>query len=124
MIKYEDKEYTEQDFLAMYIQAKTKENDAKELRTKMEMALLERYGEQIDEDKTSKSIKEGRFTVTIKRTIRYDLTEKGWQLVMQLPETERPVDIKYNHTKGKEIPNVFMEEIPHETKPTFTVVYK
>ena len=124
MIKYEDKEYTEQDFLAMYIQAKTKENDAKELRTKMEMALLERYGEQIDEDKTSKSIKEGRFTVTIKRTIRYDLTEKGWQFVMQLPETERPVDIKYNHTKGKEIPNVFMEEIPHETKPTFTVVYK
>ena len=123
-IKFEGKDYDEKEFLSLYIQAKTKENDAKEIRTNMEMALLEKYGDQIDEDKAAKSIKEGRFTITIKRAIRYDLTEKGWQIVMQLPEVERPVDIKYNHTKGKEIPNVFMEEVVHETKPSFTVVYK
>ena len=124
MIKFEDKEYTEADFLAMYMEQKTLENDAKEMRTNMEMALLERYGDEVEEDKTSKSIKEGRYTITIKRAIRYDLTDLGWQYVMQLPEEDRPVDIKYNHTKGKLIPKVFMEEIPHETKPSFMVVYK
>ena len=106
------------------MQEKTKENDAKELRTKMEMALLERYGEEMEEEKSSKTFKEGRFSVKIQRTIRYDLSDKGWQIVMSMPENERPVDIKYNHSKGKEIPNVFMEEIEHETKPVFTVVYK
>lgn len=124
MIKFEDKEYTEQDFLLKYIEAKTAENNAKEIRTKMEMALLERYGEEMDEEKASQTFKEGRFSVKIQRTIRYDLTEKGWQIVMGMPESARPVDIKYNHSKGKEIPNVFMEEVEHETKPVFTVTYK
>lgn len=124
MIKFEDKEYTEADFLAMYMEQKTLENDAKEMRTNMEKALLERYGDEVEEDKLSKSIKEGRYTITIKRAIRYDLTDLGWRYVMNLPEEDRPVDIKYNHTKGKLIPKVFMEEIPHETKPSFTVVYK
>lgn len=124
MIKFGDKDYSEQDFLLEYIKVKTAENDAKEIRTKMEMALLERYGEEMDEDKASKTFKEGRFSVKIQRTIRYDLSDKGWQIVMSMPENDRPVDIKYNHSKGKEIPNVFMEEIEHETKPVFTVTYK
>ena len=124
MITFDNKEFTEQEFLDLYMKQKTAENDAKEIRVKMEEALLSRYGSEIDEEKTSQSFKEGRYTLSIKRTIRYDLTDKGWQYVMELPESERPVDIKYSHTKGKQIPRVFMEEVEHETKPTFTVTYK
>lgn len=124
MITFDNKEFTEQEFLDLYMKQKTAENDAKEVRVKMEEAILSRYGNEIDEEKTSQSFKEGRYTLSIKRTIRYDLTDKGWSYVMQLPESERPVDIKYNHTKGKQIPKVFMEEVEHETKPTFTVTYK
>ena len=123
-IKFNDQEYNEQDFLALYMRQRAVENDAKDLRNKMEEALLERYGDEIDEDKSSKSFKEGRFTLSIKRAIRYELTDLGWQYMMQLPEEDRPVDLKYNHTKGKEIPKIFMEEIKHETKPSFTVTYK
>ena len=123
-IKFMDKEYNETDFLALYMRQKTLENDAKEMRTNMEQALLERYGDEVEEDQISKTIKEGRYSLSIKRNIRYDLTDLGWQYVMQIPEGDRPVDIKYNHTKGKLIPKVFMEEIPHETKPSLTVSYK
>lgn len=124
MITFDNKEFNEQDFLDLYMKQKIAENDAKEIRVKMEEAILARYGNDFDEEKTSQSFKEGRYTLTIKRTIRYDLTDKGWQYVMELPENERPVDIKYNHAKGKQIPKVFMEEVEHETKPTFTVAYK
>lgn len=123
-IRFNNIDYNEQDFLALYMRQKSIENDAKDLRNRMEEALLERYGDEIDEEKSSKSFKEGRFTLSIKRAIRYDLTDLGWQYVMQLPEEDRPVDFKYNHTKGKEIPKVFMEEVQHETKPSFTVTYK
>lgn len=123
MITFDNKEYTEEDFLAAYMQAKTFENDAKERRIKMEEALLERYGDNVDENKTSKAFKEGRFSISIKRNISYKLSEKGWELVWAMPEAERPVDVKYNHTKGKSIPAVALEEIPNETKPTFTVQY-
>lgn len=124
MIKYEDKEYTEQEFLAKYIEQKTKENDEKEKRVKMEMVLLETYGDKVDEDKLSKQFKEGRFTIKISRNISYKLTDKGWDMVYSLPENERPVDIKYNHTKGKMIPGLALEEIENETKPSFSVTYQ
>ena len=124
MIKYEDREYTEQEFLAKYIEQKTKENDEKEKRIKMEMALLETYGDKVDEDKLSKQFKEGRFTIKISRNISYKLTDKGWDMVYALPESERPVDIKYNHTKGKMIPGLALEEIENETKPSFSVTYQ
>ena len=124
MINFDGHDFNEQEFLDLYMKQKTAENDAKELRVKMEEALLARYGDDIEEDKASKTFKEGRYTLSIKRTIRYDLTDKGWQYVMSLPEEDRPVDIKYNHTKGKQFPKVYMEEVPHETKPTFTVTYK
>ena len=123
MITFDNKEYTEEDFLAAYMQAKTFENDAKERRIKMEEALLERYGDNVDENKTSKAFKEGRFSISIKRNISYKLSEKGWELVWAMPEAERPVDVKYNHTKGKNLPAIALEEIPNETKPTFTVQY-
>lgn len=124
MISFDGKDFEEQEFLDLYMKQKMAENDAKEIRVKMEEALIHRYGDEIDEDKMSATFKEGRYTLAIKRTIRYDLTDKGWQYVMSLPENERPVDIKYNHTKGKQFPKVYMEEIPHETKPSFTVTYK
>lgn len=124
MIKFEDKEYTEEQFLAMYMDQKVKENNEKEKRVKMEMALLETYGDRVEEDKVSKQFKEGRFTVKINRNITYKLTDKGWAMVYALPEDERPVDIKYNHTKGKLIPGLVVEEIPNETKPSFTVSYQ
>lgn len=123
MINFEDKEYTEEEFLAEYMKAKTLENDMKERRVQMEGALLERYGDNVDENKTSKAFKEGRFSISIKRNITYKLSDKGWELVMAMPEDERPIDIKYNHTKGKAIPAVALEEIANETKPTFTVQY-
>lgn len=123
MITFEDKEYNEEEFLAEYMRAKTFENDAKERRIKMETALLERYGDNVDETKTSKAFKEGRFSISIKRNITYKLSDKGWELVLAMPEEERPVDVKYNHTKGKNIPAIAMEEIQNETKPTFTVQY-
>lgn len=124
MIKYEDKEYTEQEFLAKYIEQKTKENDEKEKRVKMEMVLLETYGDKVDKDKLSKQFKEGRFIIKISRNISYKLTDKGWDMVYSLPENERPVDIKYNHTKGKMIPGLALEEIENETKPSFSVTYQ
>lgn len=124
MINFDGHEFEEQEFLDLYMKQKLAENDAKEIRVKMEEALLTRYGDEIDEEKASATFKEGRYTLSIKRTIRYDLTDKGWTYVMQMPEETRPVDIKYSHTKGKQIPKVFMEEIEHETKPTFTVTYK
>ena len=109
MINFDGHDFNEQEFLDLYMKQKTAENDAKELRVKMEEALLARYGDDIEEDKASKTFKEGRYTLSIKRTIRYDLTDKGWQYVMSLPEEDRPVDIKYNHTKGKQFPKVYME---------------
>ena len=124
MINFEDKEYTEEQFLALYMDQKVQENNEKELRVKMEMALLEVYGDKVEEDKISKQFKVGRFTVNIKRAISYKLSDKGWNIVYSLPENERPVDIKYNHTKGKLIPGLEVEEIVNETKPTFMVSYQ
>ena len=124
MINFEDKEYTEEQFLVLYMNQKVKENNEKELRVKMEKALLEVYGDRVEEDKTSKQFKVGRFTINIKRSITYKLSEKGWNIIYNLPENERPVDIKYNHAKGKLIPGLVVEEIVTETKPTFTVSYQ
>lgn len=124
MITFDGKNYAEDQFLDMYLNQKEKENDEKDLRVRMEMALLEKYGNTLEESQMSGSLKVGRFHINIKRNITYKLSEKGWQLINELPEAERPVDIKYNHTKGKIIPAIAMEEIPNETKPTFTVVYK
>ena len=123
-ITFEEKSYKPEEFLKLYMEQKQKENDEKEKRTKMEMALLEVFGDSVSEDKTSKSLQLGRYSLTIKRTLSYKLTDKGWEIVNSLPEAERPVDIKYNHTKGKLIPALAMVGIEHETKPTFTVTYK
>lgn len=123
MINFENKEYTEEQFLALYMDQKVKENNEKELRIKMEGALLETYGDRVDEDKTSKQFKVGRFTVKISRAIRYDLTERGWDIVNEMPFESRPIDIKYSHTKGKNVPGLSLEEVVNETKPTFTVSY-
>ena len=123
-IKYNDIEYTDEDFLSIYIEQKRKENDAKEIRVEMEKALLERYGDNVDDDKLSKQFKVGRFTVKIKRNISYKLTDAGWEMVWKLSEEDRPVDIKYSHTKGKNLPFLLLEEIENETKPSFEVVYK
>lgn len=124
MITFDEKKYTEEEFLDLYMNQKVKENDEKEKRVRMEMALLERYGDNLEESQLSGTIKVGRFHISLKRNLTYKLSEKGWEIVNQLPENERPVDIKYNHSKGKLIPAVVMEEIINETKPTFTVIYK
>lgn len=124
MINYDGKQYTEEQFLALYMDQKVKENDEKEKRVQMEMALLEAYGNRVDEESVSKQFKEGRFTVKISRNITYKLSDKGWDIVYSLPEKERPVDIKYNHTKGKNIPGLSLEEIVNETKPSFSVSYQ
>jgi hypothetical protein len=116
--------YSEQEFLKAYMDQKSAENDAKEMRIKMEQALLERYGDLIDDDKTSKQFKVGRFTVGIKRSIRYKLTDAGWDLVWGMPEKDRPVKYEYSHTLGKNIPAIALEEVQVETKPSFEVVYK
>ena len=124
MINYDGKDYTEEQFLALYMDQKVKENDEKEKRVKMEMTLLEAYGDRVEDDKVSKQFKEGRFTIKINRNITYKLSDKGWSMVYALPENERPVDIKYNHTKGKNIPGLSVEEIVNETKPSFSVSYQ
>lgn len=124
MINYNGTDYTEEQFLALYMDQKIKENDAKEKRIDMEKALLESYGDKVDEEKLSKQFKVGRFTVKISRNITYKLTDKGWDMVYALPEDMRPVDVKYNHTKGKLIPGLELEEIPNETKPSFSVSYQ
>lgn len=117
-------EYSEELFLNKYIEQKLIENDAKELRVQMEKALLEKYGDRVDDDKTSKQFKVGRYTVKIKRNITYKLTDAGWEMVWKLPENERPIDIKYSHTKGKNFPSLLLEEIENETKPSFEVSYR
>lgn len=123
-ITYKEKEYSEEEFLSLYNQQKMAENDVKAERVEMEKALLERYGDEVDESKTSATFKAGRYTLKIARAITYDLSEKGWEYVWSLPEAERPVTFKYNHTKGKENPKLLLEEIVHETKPSLTVTYK
>lgn len=123
-IKFNNTEYNDEDFLLAYMEQKRKENDAKEIRVEMEKALLERYGDNVDADKLSKQFKIGRFTVKIKRNISYKLTDAGWEMVWKMPENERPVEVKYSHTKGKDYPALLMEEIENETKPSFEVVYK
>lgn len=123
-ITYKEKDYSEEEFLSLYNHQKSLENDAKAERLEMEKVLLERYGDEVDESKTSATFKAGRYTLKIARTLTYDLTDKGWEYVWQLPENERPITFKYNHTKGKEIPKIYMEELTHETKPTFTITYK
>lgn len=123
-IRYQDNNYSEEEFLSLYNHQKMIENDAKAERVEMEKALLERYGDEIAEEKTSATFKAGRYTLKVTRSITYDLSEKGWDYVWKMPEKERPITFKYNHTKGKEIPKIFMEELVHETKPTFSVTYK
>lgn len=123
-IRYQDKDYSEEEFLSLYNHQKMIENDAKAERVEMEKALLERYGDEIAEEKTSATFKAGRYTLKVTRSITYDLSEKGWDYVWKMPEKERPIIFKYSHTKGKEIPKIFMEELAHETKPTFSVTYK
>lgn len=124
MIKFMNKEYDEQEFLQAYMDQKLAENNAKEIRVEMEKALLETYGDLIDEDKTSKSFKVGRYCVSIKRSIRYKLTSAGWDYIWSMPENERPIKYEYNHTIGKNIPALALEEEMIETKPSFDVVYK
>lgn len=124
MIIFEGKSYDEEEFLTIYHNQKILENDAKERRTNMEKALLEAYGDKIDEDKLSKQFKVGRYTVNIKRNITYKLGQRGWDIIFSMPENQRPVEIKYSHTKAKNFPSIIMEEIPNETKPTFTVTYE
>lgn len=123
-ILFNDVEYSDEDFLQLYIDQKRKENDVKEVRTNMELALLERYGDNVDNDKLSKQFKVGRYTVKIKRNISYKLTDAGWEMIWKLPENDRPVDIKYSHSKGKNYPFLLLEEIENETKPSFEVTYK
>lgn len=124
MIKFNEVEYEDEDFLKAYMDQKVKENDVKAVRMEMEKALLERYGDMVPDDKLSKQFKQGRFTISIKRNIRYSLSDLGWAKVWALPEEERPIKIEYSHTKGKLIPAICMEEIENETKPSFDVVYK
>ena len=123
-IKFNEVEYADEDFLQAYMDQKRKENDAKEIRVEMEKALLEKYGDTVEEDKLSKQFKVGRYSVKIKRNISYKLTDAGWELVWKMPENERPVKVEYSHTKGKNYPSILMEEIENETKPSFEVVYK
>lgn len=124
MIKFKDAEYDDEAFLAAYMNQKTAENDAKAIRLEMEKALLERFGDMVDDDKMSKQTKVGRYTVKLKRNITYKLSDAGWELVWKMPEEERPIKYEYSHTKGKNIPCIAMEEIENETKPTFEVIYK
>lgn len=119
-----DAPVTEEEFLNIYIEQKRKENDAKALRVKMEEKLLELYGDMVDDDKSSKQFKVGRYSVKIKRNISYKLSDKGWELIYQMPYDQRPLKYEYNHTAGKNIPRIAMEEIVNETKPSFEIVYK
>lgn len=123
-ITFNNTEFEEEDFLQAYVDQKRKENDVKEVRIEMEKALLEKYGNNVEEDKLSKQFKVGRFMIRIKRNISYKLTDAGWEMVWKLPEYDRPVKIEYSHTKGKAFPNILMEEIENETKPSFEVIYK
>jgi hypothetical protein len=123
-ILFQDVEYNEEDFLQTYIEQKRKENDAKEFRIEMEKALLEKYGDNVEENKLSKQFKVGRYLVRIKRNISYKLTDAGWEMVWKMPEVERPIKFEYSHTKGKNYPFLLLEEIENETKPSFEVIYK
>lgn len=123
-ILFQDVEYNEEDFLQTYIEQKRKENDAKEFRVEMEKALLEKYGDNVEENKLSKQFKVGRYLVRIKRNISYKLTDAGWEMVWKMPEVERPIKFEYSHTKGKNYPFLLLEEIENETKPSFEVIYK
>lgn len=124
MIKFRDVEYDDEAFLEAYVNQKKTENDVKAVRVEMEKSLLERYGDMIDEDKTSKQFKVGRFTIKMTRHITYKLSETGWEMVWRMPEGERPVKYEYSHTTGKNIPGLSMEEIVNETKPSFDISYK
>ena len=110
-ILFQDVEYNEEDFLQTYIEQKRKENDAKEFRIEMEKALLEKYGDNVEENKLSKQFKVGRYLVRIKRNISYKLTDAGWEMVWKMPEVERPIKFEYSHTKGKNYPFLLLEEI-------------
>lgn len=123
-IQFNGKDYTDEEFLSLYMDAKRSENDAKEFRTNLERVLLERYGDMVEDDKLSKQFTVNRFTVKIKRNVTYKLSDTGWDLVWKMPENERPIDIKYSHTKGKNIPAILLEEVENETKPSFEVIYK
>ena len=124
MINFNGKEYEDEAFLEAYMNQKRAENDAKAIRVEMEKSLLEKYGDMVDEDKSSKQFKVGRYTVKLKRNITYKLSEIGWEMVWKMPEGERPIKYEYSHTLGKNIPGLAMEEIVNETKPSFEVVYK
>lgn len=124
MITFNGQEFEDEDFLKAYMDQKVKENDERAVRIEMEKALLERYGNEVPEDRLSRQFKQGRFTVAIKRNIRYDLSEIGWAKVWAMPVDERPVKIEYSHTKGRNIPEICVEEIEKETKPSFDVTYK
>lgn len=115
---------TDEELLYNYMNVKRAENDAKEARIKMEALLLERFGDRVDDDKSSKSFMVGRYSVKIKRNISYSLNDEGWAKVNNMPYDQRPIDVKFSYSKGKLIPELVMDIVTKETKPSFEVVYK
>lgn len=115
---------TDEELLQKYMDLKKTENDIKEARLNMEVELLERFGDMVDDEKSSKSINIGRYNIKIKRNIRYDLSEEGWNKVAAMPWEDRPIDVKFSYSKGKKLPELLLDIITKETKPTFEVIYK
>lgn len=110
--------------LQEYLDLKRAENDAKAARIECEMKLLEIYGDTVPEDKMSKTVKEGRYSIKISRNVTYKVNELGMEKIMKMPYDERPLKYSFDYTKGRYIPAIQADIIFHETKPTFEVTYK
>lgn len=108
--------------LNTYIQTKRMERDLREKRVELENQILEAYGDEVSDEKTSKTFYDGSFKITIKRNIVYKLTEEGWDIVASLPEDKRPVKISLDESKAKKMECLKDYIETKENKPSIDVV--
>jgi len=81
--------------LKEWLKLKKAENKAKQNRLKIEEQIQDQY--KLNPDEKSKTFKEEKFSINIKKNVVYKLNEKQWILIRQeIPENFRPEKISFS----------------------------
>lgn len=107
--------------LSHYMQKKREKAQLIEEIYELEKEILEVYGDNVPEDKSTKTFTDEDFKIKISRNISYKCSEEGWEIINKMPLEERPVKISLDETKAKKMECLKEHLIFHETKPTIDV---
>ena len=108
--------------LNTYIQTKRMERDLREKRIELEKQLLEVYGDNLPDDKLSKTFYDDNYKITIKRNIVYSLDENGWEIVYKMPQEVRPIKVSLDEAKARKMDCLKDHISSRENKPSIDVV--